>query len=196
MCGFTFTVFLSAFQLLPTAPYHILALGGSTLASGLFLGFLTYSSAFSAPATGALADRLGSRRILLISSLTLAGFNLLVCGHSRLPRHARARPRARCVLVRVALGVGVVSDRHAAGASARRRGRLLGAVVGGRGRGRSVGRILGLSIRLECPVRGCGGPQPGHGGDRVALAAAGDQVATQASTPIAAFSNGASCCCR
>ncbi len=47
------------------------------LASGLFLGFLTYSSAFSAPATGALADRLGSRRILLISSLTLAGFNLL-----------------------------------------------------------------------------------------------------------------------
>ena len=74
MCGFTFTVFLSAFQLLPTAPFHILALGGSTLASGLFLGFLTYSSAFSAPITGALADRLGTRRILIISSLTLAGF--------------------------------------------------------------------------------------------------------------------------
>ena len=30
MCGFSFTVFLSAFQLLPTAPFHILALGGST----------------------------------------------------------------------------------------------------------------------------------------------------------------------
>ena len=76
MCGFTFTVFLSAFQLLPTAPFHILALGGSTLASGLFLGFLTYSSAFSAPLTGALADRLGTRRILIISSLALAGFSL------------------------------------------------------------------------------------------------------------------------
>jgi MFS family permease len=75
MCGFTFTVFLSAFQLLPTAPFHILALGGSTLASGLFLGFLTYSSAFSAPLTGALADRIGSRRILIISSLTLACFS-------------------------------------------------------------------------------------------------------------------------
>jgi MFS family permease len=76
MCGFTFTVFLSAFQLLPTAPFHILALGGSTFASGLFLGFLTYSSALSAPLTGALADRLGSRRILITSSLTLAGFSI------------------------------------------------------------------------------------------------------------------------
>ena len=65
MCGFTFTVFLSAFQLLPTAPFHILDLGGSTFASGLFLGFLTYSSAFSAPLTGALADRVGQRRVLI-----------------------------------------------------------------------------------------------------------------------------------
>jgi MFS family permease len=75
MCGFTFTVFLSAFQLLPTAPFHILDLGGSTFASGLFLGFLTYSSAFSAPVTGALADRLGQRRILVITSLALAAFS-------------------------------------------------------------------------------------------------------------------------
>src|SRR5439155_144337 len=44
MCGFTFTVFLSAFQLLPTAPFRIQELGGSTFASGLFLGFLTYAS--------------------------------------------------------------------------------------------------------------------------------------------------------
>ena len=67
MCGFTFTVFLSAFQLLPTAPFHILDLGGSTFASGLFLGFLTYSSAFSAPLTGAVADRAGQRRVLILS---------------------------------------------------------------------------------------------------------------------------------
>ena len=77
MCGFTFTVFLSAFQLLPTAPFHILDLGGSTFASGLFLGFLTYASAFSAPATGALADRLGTRRILTVTSLVIAGFSFL-----------------------------------------------------------------------------------------------------------------------
>jgi MFS family permease len=68
MCGFTFTVFLSAFQLLPTAPYRILELGGSTFASGLFLGFLTYASAGSAPLTGAIADRIGRRRTLIISS--------------------------------------------------------------------------------------------------------------------------------
>src|SRR3954453_22562352 len=76
MCGFTFTVFLSAFQLLPTAPFHIRDLGGSTFASGLFLGFLTYSSAFSAPLTGAFVDRAGQRRVLLTSSLALAGFSL------------------------------------------------------------------------------------------------------------------------
>jgi MFS family permease len=77
MCGFSFTVFLSAFQLLPVAPYRILALGGSAAVAGLFLGFLTYSSAFSAPLTGSLADRLGSRRILIISSLAITGFSLV-----------------------------------------------------------------------------------------------------------------------
>src|SRR5687767_7013506 len=76
MCGFSFTVFLSAFQLLPTAPYHILALGGSTFASGMFLGFLTYSSALSAPLTGAYADRVGQRTVLIASSLALAAFSV------------------------------------------------------------------------------------------------------------------------
>jgi MFS family permease len=76
MCGFSFTVFLSAFQLLPTAPFHIIDLGGSTFASGLFLGFLTYSSAFSAPLTGAFVDRAGQRRVLIVSSLALAIFSV------------------------------------------------------------------------------------------------------------------------
>ena len=76
MCGFTFTVFLSAFQLLPTAPFHILDMGGSTFASGLFLGFLTYSSAFSAPLTGTLADRFGQRHVLIVTSLALTVFSI------------------------------------------------------------------------------------------------------------------------
>src|SRR3954471_23662037 len=71
MCGFTFTVFLSAFQLLPTAPFRIQELGGSTFAAGLFLGFLTYASAASAPITGAIADRFGRRRTLIISSCVI-----------------------------------------------------------------------------------------------------------------------------
>jgi MFS family permease len=65
---------LSVFQLLPTAPYHVLDLGGGTTAAGLFLGFLTYSSAVSAPFTGSIGDRLGQRRVLIGVSLVLAGF--------------------------------------------------------------------------------------------------------------------------
>src|SRR5262245_30377422 len=69
MCAFTFTVFLSAFQLFPTAPFRIVDLGGSKAQAGLFLGFLTYASAFSAPLTGALADRVGKRRMLIVCGL-------------------------------------------------------------------------------------------------------------------------------
>lgn len=76
MCAFNFTVFLSAFQLFPTAPYRILELGGSKVAAGLFLGFLTYGSAFSAPFTGALADRVGRTRMLVTCSSALAVFCL------------------------------------------------------------------------------------------------------------------------
>ncbi len=49
MCGFSFTVFLSAFQLFPTAPFRIRDLGGDTFAAGLFLACLTFASAVSAP---------------------------------------------------------------------------------------------------------------------------------------------------
>src|SRR5262245_31674532 len=71
MCGFSFTVFVSAFMLLPTAPFHILDLGGTTTQAGLFLGMLTFASALSAPLTGALADRVGRRRMLITSSLVI-----------------------------------------------------------------------------------------------------------------------------
>jgi MFS family permease len=75
--AYNFIVFLSAFQLLPTAPFHILSLGGSGTEAGLFLGFLTYSSALSAPITGALADRWGKRNMLLAAALALTGFSIL-----------------------------------------------------------------------------------------------------------------------
>ncbi len=74
MFGYSFTVFVSVFQLLPAAPYRVLALGGSTAVAGFFHGFLTYSSALSAPATGPLCDRLGHRPVLVVVSVLLAGF--------------------------------------------------------------------------------------------------------------------------
>ena len=77
MCSYSFTVFMSAFQLLPVAPFHILALGGTASEAGLFLGFLTYASAVSAPSTGAMGDRLGKRRVLIVASLAIAVFSLL-----------------------------------------------------------------------------------------------------------------------
>lgn len=72
MWAFSFTVFLSVFQLLPTAPFHIKDLGGSTLQAGMFLGLLTFSSAMFAPLTGAIGDRIGHRTVLLVASVAIA----------------------------------------------------------------------------------------------------------------------------
>jgi MFS family permease len=77
MCSYSFTVFMSAFQLLPVAPFHILSLGGTGSEAGLFLGLLTYASAVSAPITGAMGDRLGKRKVLIVASLAITMFSLL-----------------------------------------------------------------------------------------------------------------------
>lgn len=76
MFGYTFTVFASVFQLLPTAPYRVIAIGGSTAVAGLFHGFLTFSSASSGPLTGVLSDRIGHRPVLIAVSLILAVFSI------------------------------------------------------------------------------------------------------------------------
>ncbi len=83
MCSYSFTVFMSAFQLLPVAPFHILALGGTGSEAGLFLGFLTYASAVSAPITGAMGDRLGKRRVLIVATRPFIGRYADRVGHAR-----------------------------------------------------------------------------------------------------------------
>ena len=166
MCGFSFTVFLSAFQLLPTAPYHIIDLGGSTFASGMFLGFLTYSSAFSAPLTGALADRVGQRRVLMISSLALVGFSLAYAVITDVRGPARHGADSWRLLVGVAVGVGGLHDQPAAREPAGRRYRVRGAVNPVGGGGRAADRLLDLSPRVDLALRGDGCAQSRHGGDR------------------------------
>src|SRR5689334_16945416 len=74
MFVYSFTVFVSVFQLLPAAPYRVLELGGSLAAAGLFHGCLTYASAITAPFTGPICDRIGHRIVLISVSLLLAGF--------------------------------------------------------------------------------------------------------------------------
>jgi len=76
MCGFSFTVFFSVFELIPTTPFRIRDLGAGTAASGLFVGCLTFSSAFSAPFTGAIADRIGRKRTLLVASTVIGVLTL------------------------------------------------------------------------------------------------------------------------
>ena len=168
MCGFTFTVFLSAFQLLPTAPFHILDLGGSTFASGLFLGFLTYSSAFSAPLTGALADRLGQRRILIVSSLALAAFSI---GYAVIPDY---RVTLALVILHGIFWSGLLSASASymtnllpEGASGRGHW-LLGAVDGCRhGRGADDGAVDLQARRVAVALHRRRRPQSGDGGHRL-----------------------------
>jgi len=73
MFCYSFTVFISVFQLLPAAPYRVLALGGTTAVAGLFQGVLTFSSAASAAFTGPITDRIGHRPVLIVVSLVLSG---------------------------------------------------------------------------------------------------------------------------
>ena len=67
MWSLSFFTFLSAFQLFPTIPFRILALGGTKAEAGLFLGVYTYAAALCAPwrqcrplRTTAFCDRLNS----------------------------------------------------------------------------------------------------------------------------------------
>lgn len=65
---FTLITFSTAFQLFPTIPFRIRELGGSTAQAGLFLAIYTYACALSAPLTGAVADRFGRKRVLMIAA--------------------------------------------------------------------------------------------------------------------------------
>jgi MFS family permease len=75
--AFAFITFLSAFQLFPTIPYRILALGGTRTEAGWFLAVYTYASAFSAPLTGAIADHIGRKKVLVVASSVFVVFSLL-----------------------------------------------------------------------------------------------------------------------
>ena len=71
MWGFSFSVFVSLFMLLPVVPFQVLAEGGTETEAGLFMGLLTYSSGLSALFTGALSDHIGRRKQLIICATAI-----------------------------------------------------------------------------------------------------------------------------
>jgi len=77
MWVFGFITFLSAFQLFPAIPFHILDLGGDRATAGWFLATYTYASAFAAPITGSISDRFGRKRILMLAAFSFIFLSLL-----------------------------------------------------------------------------------------------------------------------
>ena len=76
LCDFTFTTFISAFLLFPTMPFRILSLGGSKSEAGLFLGFITSASAFSAPLGARWRTALERSRLCYLSAPLFSGLAL------------------------------------------------------------------------------------------------------------------------
>lgn len=72
LCLCAFAAFIAAFQLFPTIPFHLIELGAGRAGAGRFLTVYTWASALSAPLTGALADRFGRRRMLLLAAASFA----------------------------------------------------------------------------------------------------------------------------
>lgn len=82
---FTFMTFFSAFQLFPTIPFRVIALGGTKSQAGMFLAIYTYACAFSAPITGTVADHFGRKKLLIISAALFVVFSVLYGVTTHLP---------------------------------------------------------------------------------------------------------------
>ena len=77
LISFTFLAFFAGFQLFPAMPFRLLELGAGKAGAGVFLAVYTWASALSAPFTGALADRFGRRRLLLVAAAAFTVFSAL-----------------------------------------------------------------------------------------------------------------------
>ncbi len=93
ICGLTFLTFVAAFQLFPTVPLRLLALGASVEESGRFMSVFTAGSALGALFTGPMGDRVGQRRMVVITSflfaLCVGGYGFV---HHRIWIYALALP--------------------------------------------------------------------------------------------------------
>ncbi len=70
----TFITFFAAFQLFPTVPLRLKALGASLAESGRFMTAFTAGSALGALFTGPMGDRVGQRRMIILCAFGFAAF--------------------------------------------------------------------------------------------------------------------------
>lgn len=73
VCTFYFLVFAAGYQLFPVVPLRLRELGASLAESGRFQTAFMLGSGLGALFTGPLGDRLGTRRVLRVASLSVAG---------------------------------------------------------------------------------------------------------------------------
>ncbi|HEX7551923.1 MAG TPA: MFS transporter [Geothrix sp.] len=139
----TFVTFFAAFQLFPTVPLRLRELGANLAESGRFMSLFTAGSALGALFTGPLGDRLGHRRLVVVSALLfaffLAAYSLLTV---RLGFYLLAVPHGivwsgLLTATMASLSHVLPADRHADGLS------LYGLASPG---GVIVGPVLGLWI--------------------------------------------------
>ena len=80
--GITFVTFFAAFQMFPTVPLQLRALGASLAESGRFMTVFTAGSSLGALVTGPMGDRVGQRRMVVGCAIA---FGLLLGAYGLLP---------------------------------------------------------------------------------------------------------------
>lgn len=75
--SFAFLTFFSAFQLFPTAPLRLQELGSTLGHSGRFLTIFTLGSSVGALFTGTVGDRVGHRRMMIITAFLFSGISVV-----------------------------------------------------------------------------------------------------------------------
>lgn len=136
---------------LPVLPFHIRGMGGSPLVLGIVVAAEAVGQFASAPALGQLSDRLGRKRVLLMSQLMAAGSLLLLAIAPSVAFILMARALFGLTAGNVSVTAAYIADHTDIG----NRRRAIGILMGGAGLGGIVG--AGLSgalsdISLTTPI--------------------------------------------
>lgn len=116
---------------LPVLPFHIRGMGGSPLVLGIVIAAEAVGQFASAPALGQLSDRLGRKRVLLISQLIAAGSLLLLAIAPSVAFILMARALFGLTAGNISVTAAYIADHTDIG----NRRRAIGILMGGAGLG-------------------------------------------------------------